>query len=76
MTVRAMGPAVSWLCAIGMIPLRLISPSVGLMPTIPFVCAGQMIDPSVYVPTAAEQRLAATEAPDPEEEPQADRSRA
>ena len=31
--VRAIGPAVSWLCAIGTMPVRLTSPSVGLMPT-------------------------------------------
>ena len=35
-TVRAMGPAVSWLWAMGTMPARLIRPSVGLMPTIPF----------------------------------------
>jgi hypothetical protein len=60
----------------GMIPLRLMSPSVGLIPTTPLVCDGQMIEPSVSVPTAAAQRLAATAAPDPDEEPQADRSNA
>ena len=31
--MRAIGPAVSWLCAIGMMPLRLTRPTVGLMPT-------------------------------------------
>src|SRR5215211_4776943 len=60
----------------GMTPLRLINPSVGLIPTIPLVCDGQMIEPSVSVPTAAAQKLAATAAPDPEEEPQAVRSKA
>src|SRR3972149_9176293 len=58
----------------GMIPLRLISPRVGLMPTIPLDCAGQMIEPSVSVPTAAAHKLAATAAPDPELDPHAVRS--
>ena len=40
-TVRAIGPAVSWLCAIGMMPARLTSPSVGLMPTRPHVVDGR-----------------------------------
>ena len=31
-TVRAIGPAVSWLCAMGTMPVRLTSPTVGLMP--------------------------------------------
>ena len=31
-TVRVIGPAVSWLCAIGTMPVRLTSPSVGLNP--------------------------------------------
>src|ERR1041384_5457362 len=60
----------------GMIPLRLNKPSVGLIPTIPFVWEGQMIEPSVSVPTAAAHRFAATAAPEPEDEPQAVRSRA
>ena len=54
----------------GMIPLRLNSPNVGLIPTMPFVCEGQMIEPSVSVPTAAAHKFAATEAPDPDEEPE------
>jgi len=33
------GPAVSWLCAIGTMPERLSRPSVGLMPTRPFMLA-------------------------------------
>src|SRR5262249_14765061 len=74
-TVRAIGPAVSWLCAIGMIPERLTSPSVGLIPTIPFVVAGQTIEPSVSVPTATLQRLAETAQPEPELAQQGLRSR-
>jgi hypothetical protein len=53
-----------------MIPERLNSPSVGLMPTIEFADEGQTIEPSVSVPTAAAQRLAATATPEPELEPQ------
>ena len=64
-TVRAIGPAVSWLCAIGTIPDRLTSPKVGLMPTIPHADAGATTDPSVSVPTATAQRLAETATPDP-----------
>src|SRR6186713_2204040 len=59
-----------------MIPLRLSKPSVGLMPTMPLVCDGQMIEPSVSVPTATEARLAAMAAPEPDDEPHAERSNA
>ncbi len=72
--MRAIGPAVSWLCAIGTIPLLLTRPSVGLMPTIPFADDGQTIEPSVSVPTATAQRFAETPAPEPELEPQGFRS--
>src|SRR5438067_1827656 len=75
-TVRAIGPAVSWLCAIGTMPDRLIKPSVGLMPTNPFVDEGASTDPSVSVPTAAAQRFAATAAAEPELEPEGFRSSA
>src|SRR5918911_4200930 len=75
-TVRAIGPAVSWLCAMGMMPARLTTPSVGLMPTIPHVPEGQTIEPSVSVPTATRQRFAETAAPEPELEPQGFRSSA
>src|SRR5262249_12029912 len=71
-----MGPAVSWLCEIGMIPARLIRPSVGLIPTTPLADDGQTTGPSVSVPTAAAQRFAAAAAPEPELEPQGFRSRA
>jgi hypothetical protein len=75
-TVRAMGPAVSWLCAIGMMPCRLTRPSVGLIPTMPFALDGQTMEPSVSVPTASAQRLAETATADPELEPQGLRSSA
>ena len=67
--VRPIGPAVSWLCAIGMIPARLSRPSVGLIPTTPQVCAGQTTEPSVSVPMETVHRSAATAAADPELEP-------
>ena len=49
-TVRAMGPAVSWLGAIGTIPSWLIKPWVGLIPTRLWRTEGLMIEPSVSVP--------------------------
>jgi hypothetical protein len=52
-----------------MIPLRETNPTVGFMPTTPFVTAGQMIEPLVSVPTAAAQRFADTATPEPELEP-------
>ena len=73
-TVRHIGPAVSWLWAMGMIPARLTSPTVGLSPTMPQAFAGLMIDPSVSVPTATTQRLALTATADPELEPDGVRS--
>src|ERR1051325_9814882 len=74
LTVRAIGPAVSWLCEIGMMPARLISPTVGLIPTSEFADEGQTTEPSVSVPIAAAHRLAATPAPDPELDPHGLRS--
>ncbi len=75
-TLRAIGPAVSWLSAIGTTPARLTSPTVGLIPTTPQVVAGHTIEPSVSVPTASAVRFAETAAPEPELEPQGLRSRA
>ena len=43
-------PTTSWLWAMGTTPERLVSPRVGLMPTIPLVEEGHTIDPSVSVP--------------------------
>src|SRR5256885_13795517 len=68
-TVLPMGPAVSCVAEIGMIPERLTRPTVGLIPTIPLVEAGHVTDPSVSVPTATVQRFAATATPEPELEP-------
>src|ERR671928_710367 len=74
-TLRAIGPAVSWLAVIGTTPARLHSPSVGLIPTTPLAPDGQTIEPSVSVPTAATARSAAAPTPDPELEPHGFRSR-
>src|SRR6185312_8508232 len=71
-----MGPAVSWLCEIGIMPARLIKPNVGLMPTMPLAEEGHTIEPSVSVPIAAAQKLDEAAAPDPELDPQGLRSSA
>jgi hypothetical protein len=71
-----MGPAVSWVMEIGMMPVRLTSPTVGFRPTRPFTDAGQMMLPSVSVPTPTAPRLAAIAAPVPELDPQGFRSSA
>src|SRR5256885_3337375 len=69
-----MGPAVSWLCAMGTIPARFTRSSVGLIPTMPHIDEGQTTEPSVSVPMATAQRFAAIAAPDPELEPHGLRS--
>ena len=63
--MRANGPAVSWLAAIGTMPERETRPSVGLTPTTEFQLAGLRIDPDVSVPTATVQRPAATATAEP-----------
>ena len=74
-TVRTIGPAVSWLWAMGTIPAWATSPTVGLRPTIALLPAGQTIDPSVSVPTAIAHRFAAAATADPELEPQGSHAR-
>src|SRR5215207_11581650 len=74
-TLRAIGPAVSWSALIGMTPARLHNPSVGLIPTTPLAPEGQTIEPSVSVPTAATARSAAATTAEPELEPHGFRSR-
>ena len=69
-----MGPAVSCVEEMGMMPERLTSPTVGFKPTMPQDDAGETIDPSVSVPTATVHRSAATATPEPELEPEALRS--
>src|SRR3954452_20908886 len=73
-TLRAIGPDVSWLCAMGMMPARLMRPSVGLIPTRPDADDGQTTEPSVSVPMPIAARFAAMAVPVPELEPQALRS--
>src|SRR5687768_8938559 len=73
-TVRVIGPGVSWLWLIGTTWVRLTKPTVGLNPTMPLTLAGQVIEPSVSVPIAAQARPAAMAAPLPDDEPQALRS--
>src|SRR5205809_6082925 len=71
-----MGPAVSCVCEMGTMPVRLTSPIVGLIPTSPFAPDGQTIEPSVSVPMPIALRLAAIAAPVPELDPQGFRSSA
>ena len=73
-TVLAIGPAVSCVCEMGITPVRPTSPTVGLMPTMPFAEEGHTIDPSVSVPIATAHRLAETATPDPELDPHGLRS--
>src|SRR3954453_2354950 len=73
-TVRAIGPDVSWLCAIGMMPARLTRPSVGLIPTNTDADDGKTTEPSVSVPIPTVARFAAIADPVPELDPHALRS--
>src|SRR5262245_33173594 len=75
-TVRVIGPAVSCDCEMGMMPARLHSPTVGLMPTMPQLVDGAVIDPSVSVPIAKGARFAATATAEPELDPEGERSSA
>ena len=70
LTVLAIGPAVSCVSEIGIIPDRLTKPTVGLIPTTPFTEAGHEIEPFVSVPIATETNPAATATADPELDPQ------
>src|SRR5215831_8740799 len=69
-TVRPCGPTVSCVCEMGTTPARLVSPTVGLMPTTPFALPGHTMLPSVSVPSDTAAKLADAAAPDPELEPQ------
>src|SRR5262249_28610384 len=55
-------------------PPRLVRPIVGLIPTTLLTLAGQTMLPSVSVPSPTAEKLAATEAAEPELEPHALRS--
>ena len=68
-TLRHIGPGVSCVNEIGTMPSRLSSPTVGLMPTSAWIDDGDVIEPSVSVPTPAAHRLAATALPVPDDEP-------
>ena len=68
-TERAMGPAVSKFRFFGAMPSRLMSPVVGLRPTIPVKAAGPRTDVLVSVPMARTVKLAATDAAEPLLEP-------
>src|SRR5215211_8555988 len=59
----------------GITPVRLTRPSVGLIPTTELTEAGQTIEPSVSVPTATAAKLAATATAEPELEPHGETSR-
>src|SRR6266436_3690542 len=73
-TVRPCGPTVSCVCEMGTTPARLVSPTVGLMPTTPFALAGHTILPSVSLPNETAAKFADAAAPDPELDPQGLRS--
>src|SRR5262249_11014366 len=74
-TVRPNVPTVSWLCAIGTTPARLVRPTVGLIPTTPLAPEGATTEPFVSVPRAAAARLAATATAEPELDPEGFRFR-
>src|SRR6267378_8390348 len=69
-TVLPCGPNVSCVWEIGTMPARLVRPTVGLMPTMPFALAGQTMLPSVSVPKDTVAKFAEAAAPEPELEPQ------
>ena len=74
-TVIAIGPGVSWEADTGTTPSVGTRPTVGLNPTQPLNAAGQVIEPSVSVPTANGVIRAPTAAPLPELDPPAERFR-
>ena len=73
--MRVIGPALSLVCEMGMMPLRLHRPTVGFIPTMPLALEGQTIDPLVSVPMVNVARLAAAATAGPELEPQGLRCR-
>src|SRR5690606_41624662 len=75
-TVRPMTPTVSCVAEIGITPARLVSPTVGLIATIPLIAAGLTRDPLVSVPSAMAVRLADTATAEPLLDPDGDRSSA
>ena len=63
------------LAEIGMIWRLESKPTEGLNPTIPFMVAGQIIEPLVSVPMARGANCAAIAAPEPDDEPHGVRSK-
>src|ERR1700743_1158178 len=59
----------------GIIPVRLHKPTVGLIPTKPFIDDGETIEPSVSVPIAMAHKLADAADPEPALDPLGLRSR-
>src|SRR5438067_533790 len=72
-TVRQIGPTLSIVQLNGITPYRLMRPYVGRNPTTPLSPAGEMMEPSVSVPTLKPTRAAAVAQPGPAEEPPLDR---
>src|ERR1051326_5315128 len=68
-TLRHIGPAVSWLCAIGIIPSCETNPTVGLSPKFKLFPEGQTTDPSVSVPTVVAHMFDAAATAEPELDP-------
>jgi len=64
-----MGPGVSWVFEMGIIPDRLHNPTVGFMPTMPLKEDGETMEPSVSVPIDTAHKLAATATAEPELDP-------
>src|SRR6266481_3457011 len=73
-TVLPCGPTVSWVSEIGTTPARLVSPTVGLMPTTPLAFAGHTMLPSVSLPKETAAKFADAAAPEPELDPHGLRS--
>lgn len=63
-------PTVSCLGEMGTTPARLVSPTVGFMPTTELAWAGNKIEPSVSVPRATATMFAATDMAEPLLDPQ------
>ncbi len=76
LTVRVMGPMVSWKKTRQPTPWRLTRPGVLLTPTTLSKEAGKRIEPPQSVPSPTAPKLAAIAAPVPALEPPGSRSRA
>src|SRR5262249_60834330 len=73
-TVRPCGPTVSCVGEMGITPARLVSPTVGLMPTSLLTFPGRTMLPTVSEPNDTALKLADTAAAEPELDPHALRS--